>query len=89
MNSHSLQTLNKRCPIEYYEEDDSLLIRIHLRDKNGRLVDVIEYETNSDGFLHPEQVIYYTGLAWLEALGNDDWNDSLKRLRKSMPKEGW
>jgi len=81
-NTWSFQQLKRDNTVSLHLDNDGIIIHIKLHDEEGKLVDVFDIKTNSEGFVHPGEVIYYIVLAWQLGLSNSEWNESLKRVRK-------
>jgi hypothetical protein len=63
-NSLFIQKLSRHYPTEIFPTENELIMRIHLRDHNRKLVDVFNIPVNSEGFVHAETVIEFIVLAF-------------------------
>ena len=66
--------------LEVVDTDDGALITIGLRDHIGKLIDVLEIETNTDGLIHPEEAIRAVFLTLNTVLGEPIWREASRRI---------
>lgn len=57
MNSDLVQHPDRHYLVKIFPEKDELVILIHLLEWTGKLVDVLEIQANSEGFVQAEAVI--------------------------------
>jgi hypothetical protein len=81
IGANQLERYKMRFGVGLFKADNGALIRIPLKDTNGKLEDIIDLTTNPDGFVHPGLALYYIMTAWSEGINNTAWKESLRRIR--------
>ena len=77
-----LQRLRKRYGIDVFNTEDGAIIRIPLL-KGKKKVDNIDLPILPSGLVHPGQALHNILVAWEIGLRNSEWNESLRRLRRT------
>lgn len=78
-----IQELSYHYSIEIFPDRDELILRIQLRDFDGKLTDAFGIPANSEGFVNPEAVLEFIVVAFEMGLEYEIWQAAWKRLRKN------